>query len=233
MIPKIIYGKYIPEVWEWGLRYILEDGKMLNSERGKVLTVFNLVCYIENPLEKMIHKKSPYDKKFLDSYKDQLLYGVKLPEGQEFEYNYHDRIFNYDNKTNQIENCINRLKENKYTRRAVFNTGLPQIDNNRENIPCLVEGGFYFDGYNLNLDCKMRSWDFYGGAPANLYAFAYLLNYVAENVELVPGSLNVTGRVLHIYKYNINDSKRVVSYLGRDRYLNIGKKIIRPLWRSP
>jgi len=237
MIPKVLNANYIPEVWEQGLDYILKNGVLLSGERGKVLTVFNLVCYIKDPLNKMVHFKSPYDKTFLDQYKNQLIEGVVLPENQKFEYNYHDRIFNHDNNINQIDYCIKKLKEDKNTRRAVFNTGIPEIDTLKENIPCLVEGGFYFDGYNLNLDCKMRSWDFYGASPANLYAFAYLLKCVSDKVELIPGSLNVTGRIPHIYKYDINEAYKVVNNINKVslkmRLLNIGKSPIRPTWKLP
>jgi len=235
MAPKIIPVNYIPEAWESGLRYILKNGKMLDGERGKTLTVFNMTCYIKDPLYNMVHPKSIYNEIFLEEYANQLINGIKLPKNQEFDYNYHDRIFNYDNGVNQIEYCIEKLKENKYTRRAIFNTGIPFIDNTKENIPCLVEGGFYFDGDYLNFDCKMRSWDFYGASPANLYAFAYLLKYVATEVKLIPGSLNVTGRIPHIYKYDIKNAYKI-AYNKIPliiRLLNINNRAIRDVYKLP
>ena len=233
MISKIISEDSIPECWEQGLDYILKNGIMIDGERGKTKTVFNLTFEIKKPLQNMVHSKSVYSLEFLEAYKNQLLFGSK----QTFDYTYHERI--YENPIDQIATCVETLNKNKYSRRALFTTRLPKIDAKMENIPCLVSGIFFFNGFRLNLDCLFRSWDIFGGMPANLYALSFLLKDVADKTGLVPGRLIVKGVHPHVYKYDINSAYDILEYFKivplfkRIKSFSKKDKVLLPLWQLP
>ncbi len=78
----------IASAYKAALKKILYDGIDFDDERGdKMRTFFNLMVTIRKPLEnleelKKMNKKGlfPYNKEFLDSYANQLIYGTMKPE---------------------------------------------------------------------------------------------------------------------------------------------------------
>ena len=61
---------------------------------------------IKQPLKDMIHNKSPAQLQFCEAYTDQILNGTK----NDFDYTYHDRLFNYEGYLDWILRATNKIK---------------------------------------------------------------------------------------------------------------------------
>jgi thymidylate synthase len=69
-------------------------------------------------------------------------------------------------------------------------------------IPIYDEGGSLNKSKSkLDMHLYFRSWDLYGGMPANLYGFSRLQETVSEYIGIPVGKLYAYSSGLHLYKY--------------------------------
>jgi thymidylate synthase len=76
------------------------------------------------------------------------------------------------------------------------------VDNAKDEVPCMIVDDFKLRDGRLNLAIFFRSHDFAGAYPANLYGLARVLQFVANEVGAIPGSISTTSASAHIYDHD-------------------------------
>lgn len=114
----------------------------------------------------------------------------------------------YTNKGfNQLEYCINTIKNDLYSRRAIMTTFNPAQAKEGCLFPCHgVTIIFNVENENI-LSCLMvqRSADYIVGVPFNIASYALLLHMICEvindgDIKVIPGNLHVVLADVHIYE---------------------------------
>ena len=187
----------IAEAYEKLVPYVLENGFEQQSERGLTRFLPYTLIEITNPKIKRVPSKYPLGRKAIEDYIDCFLNGYS---NHDFVYTYHDRIVQCGcNDINQLEYAINKLKENKNTRRAYISVWNPCQDTKTNEIPCLVGIHFQIINGNLIMQTIMRSQDLLLAFPSNLLAFSRLGEKIANEVGLPFKRLIHYVMNLHIY----------------------------------
>jgi len=187
----------IAEAYEKLVPYILENGFEQQSERGLTRFLPYTLIEVTNPKIRRVPSKYPLGRKAIEDYIDCFLNGYS---NHDFVYTYHDRIVQYGcNDVNQLEYVIDKLKENKNTRRAYISVWNPCQDTRTNEIPCLVGIHFQVINDNLIIQTIMRSQDLLLAFPSNLLAFSRLGEKVANEVGLPFKRLIHYVMNLHIY----------------------------------
>jgi len=123
----------------------------------------------------------------------------------QWPYTYHQRLFAHPDLNgdviNQVELALDRVARTPYTRRAVMDTAVPNLDPYlKEDVPCLrelqlraLEGE---DGeLHLNMNAMWRSRDLYKAWADNVVAITFLQREFARRLE------EKTGRKINVGSY--------------------------------
>ena len=200
---RFIRGRTISDAWHRGLNLIWRDGQEIIDERGtKIRELLSLQVVVENPYVEMIPKEYSWNEERLEEYALQLL----SADNPGFEYTYGERLRGWsvgsDQRVDQIEQAIRRLKTSPSTRRATAVTWIPPVDEIKDEVPCMIVDDFKLRDGCLNLSVFFRSHDFAGAYPANLYGLARVLEQVAKEVGARPGSISTTSASAHVYEHD-------------------------------
>lgn len=129
----------VKSAYEYLVKNVMENGQeIITEDNEKCKELMNVMVEITNPSDKTISDKYPFGENSINKYVEQLLYGTE----NEFVYDYHTRLFDYRDvdgnyPTNQIKYIVKKLTEEKYSRRAIAITWLPQKDEYVKDVPCL------------------------------------------------------------------------------------------------
>ena len=151
---------------------------------------------------------NPVENGYIERYLPYLMSGEKLPTE---DYTYGSRLravpisdgyfltggFNY---YDQVDYFINVLKDTPNTNQAVLRICQPD-DFTLKDPPCLCHIDMRIKEGKLIFYPYFRSWDLWGGMPANLAAIAVLQKYMADEIGVEPGLICASSKGLHIYKY--------------------------------
>ena len=200
---RFIRGRTISDAWHRGLNLIWRNGQEIIDERGtKIREILSLQVVVENPYVEMIPKEYSWNEERLEEYALQLL----SADNPGFEYTYGERLRGWsvgsDQRVDQIEQAIRRLKTSPSTRRATAVTWIPPVDEIKDEVPCMIVDDFKLRDGCLNLSVFFRSHDFAGAYPANLYGLARVLEQVAKEVGSRPGSISTTSASAHVYEHD-------------------------------
>lgn len=143
-----------------------------------------------------IVKRVGSTKQMLSQY--QSIFNSKKQSGS--SYTYGSRLMDYDGNVNQIQYCIEKLKQAPFSRRAVAVTFNPQLDEENTNPPCLISVQFLTHGNLLNLFAVFRSQDIFKAGIPNAYGLLSLQKKVAEKTRLQCGVLSIYSVSAHIYE---------------------------------
>lgn len=120
-----------------------------------------------------------------------------------FGYSYNERIWQY----RQIEDIINRIKEDPGSRQLWLSLWNPAIDpfnmGGVTRVPCSLGYNFQVREGKLNIHYVMRSSDFATHFANDVYLAMKLLHWVAEQTGYEPGSFSHTIFSLHVYNKDI------------------------------
>jgi len=218
ILPNQLIAHQTPaQAWAYGLNLISAYGDAVITE-DHILTkeICNLHLTILEPCNPNCWPilGSGWDMAGLNKYAEQLM---SRENPTKFAYTYGQRLFAYPdsmeelsaqynfgvfaNFTNQIDQIINRLRQNPSTRRSVAPTWIPWFDHfNNSEVPCLQLLDFLIRNGKLNLTVFFRSQDFARAWPANVYGLSKLLSHVAFEVGCETGSLTTISASAHIYE---------------------------------
>lgn len=216
MRPVFIEAVTLDDAWhqavynlfEHGTRYTIDQGSYTGSERIE----FDFVAIrIKNPGEEPrlpripehLRIPPPVSEDYVVGYFNDYIMGGKKAEGE--DYTYGERLTNAQRRgggsLNQVEEAIRRYKNDGFgTNQIILQIGQP-TDLLLEDPPCLRhidtkirEGVLHFFPY-------FRSWDLWGGFPANLAALQLLKEYMASEIGVEDGEIVAASKGLHIYKH--------------------------------
>src|SRR6056300_147292 len=136
-------------------------------------------------------------------------FAVKGQLGKVYGY----QINKYNNSINQINYCVNEIKNN--TRRAIITLWNPS-DLKEQALPCCyTQLNFVRSNNKLNLVMHFRSSDLFLGLPYDIIFGALFLIEISKQCNLIPSQLGLNLADAHIYKNHI---EQVNLYLESDTY---------------
>lgn len=200
-MPLYIKARSPVDGWKRIVRKIMEDGMHRVDEReSETRWHSNVMIHIANPFADRVCDEYPFSEKVLrEKYATQLL----NPDRMDFDYTYGERLNAWGPEiVNQIDYVIEKLRDSPNTRRAVATTWDPRKDTVVDEVPCLNHFVFMVREKFLDVSVMIRSNDMYGAWPANVFALAELLHYVADRTNLTPGTVTTLSVNAHIYRHD-------------------------------
>lgn len=200
--------KTLSDSYEKIINHIIWNHVNVKTEDGEETWQSSpILVEITDPLSgDYIHKNSPYGKQFYQEYANAIVNGYK---NQQFEYDYHSRLFDYcsfdgvkeySTCTNQIQYIIDKLNESRTTRRAIAVTWDPLIDTEKKDVPCLQNVQCWTLNNELDASISFRSEDMLMGYPQNIYGLTMLLIYIADVVGVKLGKIYWYVTIPHLYQ---------------------------------
>ncbi len=202
-----IKANNIPDAWfqllynlqDYGRKYTIQKGSMEGETRlqYEFITVKVINPYME-PWEEMLPQipaalsiPDPVTSEYLHDYVTYLV----TPEKKEGEaYTYGERI------AEQINHWVKVLIKTPETNQAILQVAQPS-DMYLEDPPCLRHIGMNVVGKKLHFYPYFRSWDLWGGFPANMAGIAVLQKHMADLIGIEPGIMIAASNGLHVYGY--------------------------------
>jgi len=230
------WEKSVIECWRNGDNFPTQYDKDGDPNSKDVTMMIHILHPMKEP---RIHRAFPGGLDDLEKYRDEVVLGVHDhwvdPAAGKWEYTYHERLFDYDTNAfagksgpghiNQIEQCIEMLKECGHTRRAQAVTWQAWKDLGIHDPACLqrlwfrvqkqacpichgtgeiphglcgtCEGTGERDALNMNV--HFRSNDAYKAGFMNMYAFIELQAYIADKIGVPVGEYVHVADSYHIY----------------------------------
>jgi thymidylate synthase len=200
-----------PDAWFKALSAIWKEGDTFHVGFGSEETEtkkLNLTIEIAHPENRpLVSDKAPCDFKYVQGYALEYLWCGEMREDE--VYTYGSRL---KDPIDQVEIAINRYVEEQQDRQITLVIRCPQDiskynnDGTKSEPPCLsLIDTELIDG-QMHLTCYFRSWDAYGGLPANI-AGLQLFNeaFVSEindrsGLQLKTGKLIFHSKNCHIYQ---------------------------------
>jgi len=195
-------------LFEYGQKYKIDSGSYADSER---LEFDFVVIRIKTPWEEPRLPKipeqltipPPVSEKYIVDYFNDYIMGGKKAKGE--NYTYGERLMEAEKKNgecfSQIEEAIRRYKEEGFgTNQIILQIGQPS-DLLLEDPPCLRHIDTKIRNDTLHFFPYFRSWDLWGGLPANLAALQLLKEYMAAEIGVEDGEIIASSKGLHIYKH--------------------------------
>lgn len=274
-IPVItVEAETLAEAYENALIELYDRGTRFATQYDKLDDPLSIDCTMNitilNPMkDPMIHKAFPGGIAELREYvlelkgfKDHWVKNINDPEDTRWEYTYHGRLANYgvwnelvDGKTTetgpfkvrQLDNLIEKLAEQPYTRQAQAITWMPNLDLDVFDPPCLQSVWYRIleddDGiWWLNTNIRFRSNDAWGANFMNMFGFVlFSKEVIADAVAAKTGKTVKLGRMnwqadsYHIYGKDIQDAKerlfdRLDSSDFEDRVYELEDEMIREMY---
>ncbi|HSW44637.1 MAG TPA: thymidylate synthase [Phycisphaerae bacterium] len=223
-----IVERTLPMAWEKAVVSCWEQGDRIPTQYDKPGDPASrdviVMVHITEPLaEPRIHRAFPGGLADLEKYRAEVLYGVHdhwiKPEEGKWEYTYHDRMFNYrvpglSQPIDQIEQCIQMLRDCPHTRRAQAVTWKAWEDISVHDPACLQRMFFRVHDGRLNLNVHMRSNDAFKAAFMNMYAFIDLQAWVAARVGMPVGRYVHIADSFHIYGSYFHEFEGFLKLIG-------------------
>jgi len=189
----------INEIQYSGFKYEIQQGSFVGQTRMEFdfVTVTINKPYME-PYDLMLPEipthlniPNPVANGYVEQYMPYLMTDIKRPDE---EYTYGSRI------AYQIIHFISLLKKTPNTNQAILQVGKPS-DCMLDDPPCLRHIDMRIKDGELIFYPYFRSWDLWGGFPANLAAIAVLQKYMADEIGVKSGCICASSKGLHIYGY--------------------------------
>jgi thymidylate synthase len=197
----------IPDAWfqcvsrisEVGFRYEVQQGSYIGETRLEFdwITIFIRHPY-EEPYDRMLPEipvhlniPNPVEYGYIEQYVPYLMTNARK-KGE--DYTYGSRLHF------QIPYWIKILKDTPNTNQAILQVARPE-DCFLEDPPCLRSIGMRIKNHSLIFYPMFRSWDLWGGMPANLAGIAVVQKYMADEIGVESGPMCASSKGLHVYGY--------------------------------
>jgi thymidylate synthase len=190
-----------------GVNILTESG-----EQTKEIT--DVRIKITSPLEESerISPKCFMGIKGFKEYAKNLIYGYS--DSVVFEYDYHERLrkwgrdkislYNAPVSIDQIDYIINKLKDQKNSRRALAVTWMPCYDENKDDVPCLQLVQCLVRNGKLDMYIVFRSEDILSAYGQNVYGLTEMQKYIADAIGVPVG--DYYHYVISAHIYHIRDA---------------------------
>ena len=202
---EFIEARDLPDAWFQCVYRILDVGKKYTIDRGSYkgqdrLEFDYITAHIKYPgvrpllpdIPPGLGIPNPVADGYLEEYLPYLMTSKKQP-GEDYTYGmYLER---------QIDEVIKMYKRDGYnTNQACMAVSEP------DNIclidpPCLRQIDTRISSGKLHFVVYFRSWDLFGGFPANLGAIQLMKEYMASEIGVGDGEIIASSKGLHLYDY--------------------------------
>lgn len=127
--------------------------------------------------------------------------------------NYYGADKNYkDQGIDQLQNCINLIRNDPCSRRIVVNAWNAETIPQSVLAPCHCFFQFYVNNGKLDCSLTQRSCDFLLGSPFNITSYSLLIHMIARICNLEAGTFTYFMGDVHLYKNQID---KVAEQLSR------------------
>lgn len=222
----------LPAAWFELLFKILEEGRVHIIDKGSYVgqkrLEFDYVTIKINypgtiPLLPQIEAHygipNPVADDYLDDYLPYLMTDGKEP-GEDYTYGerlvagailYDRHLYGphdiYGGEVDQIQTIINTYKKHgPRNNQMILQVGQPG-DILLEDPPCLRHIDTRIQDGALHFFVYFRSWDLWGGFPANLAGIEMLKQYMATEIGVENGKIIAASKGLHLYDYSFDIAK--------------------------
>lgn len=198
----------LPYVWREGLKEIWYNGEIVPDDRG-FITMQNIgLSFIISPTTTP-PEGSTFSPEINESY---ILQGLNPLKG-DHDYTYGERTRGWmatpsSEPVDQFRVCLERLRKNLYTRRAVMSTINPSVDCRKNEFPCMMTYQFIYQDKALNGLTGMRSNDFFRAFPQNVTLYSKWLIDMAEALNVQVGYVHVVDGSAHLYEESFEEVAR-------------------------
>ncbi len=213
----------IPDAWfqciweiiDHGFTYEIQHGSYVGDKR---LEMDFVTVYISHPQVRPLEPDipahygipNPVEQGYIEQYLPYLMTDAREP-GEDYTYGQRivagqviDDTSDAKGKSirviNQIEHFIRLLRKTPNTNQAILQVGQPS-DCLLSDPPCLRHIDIRIRNGKLIFYPYFRSWDLWGGFPANLGGIVHLQEYMAGEIGVEPGPFICSSKGLHLYKY--------------------------------
>lgn len=189
----------ISKILDVGFKYEIQQGSYVGQTR---MEFDKIVVVIKKPYQEpydlmlpqiptALNIPNPVDFGYIEQYLPYLMTDHIEPGEQ---YTYGSRIYE------QIPYWIEVLKKTPNTNQAVLQVAQPD-DYKLMDPPCLRHIDMRIKDGKLIFYPYFRSWDLWGGFPANLAGIAVLQKSMADEIGVEPGLICASSKGLHLYGY--------------------------------
>ena len=211
--------KCLAEILEKGFIYKIDRGSFAGQRR---LEFDFVTIHVKNPAHQIIpimpegsSIPAPTTMDYIKQYLQYLLTSCKT---ETEDYTYGERLVDPKVKVqtqsddqkmvremplecNQIEEVIKIYKtQGAGTNQAIMEVGMPS-DIKLQDPPCLRLIDTRLRYGKLHFFLYFRSWDLWGGFPANLGGLELVKEYMAEEIGVENGEIIAASKGLHLYEY--------------------------------
>jgi thymidylate synthase len=199
----------IPDAWFSCISNVLDIGRKYEIQHGSYVGQTRLefdwiTIYIKKPYAEPydlmlpqiplhLNIPNPVENGYIEQYLPYLMTS-DIKSGE--QYTYGSRL----NDNGQVEYWIDQLKKTPNTNQAVLQIAHPN-DFNLTDPPCLRHIDMRVKDGILIFYPYFRSWDLWGGFPANLGGIAVLQKYMADEIGIKSGPIIASSKGLHLYGY--------------------------------
>jgi len=205
-----IEGKLVSETWLKVVDLILKFGAEKESQYGEkqrelidILTVING----EDPDDPITPSYLYFFKEDLINYYPQMM-TAEIFEG--VEYTYGSRLRNHNN-INQIEEIVEELKKENYSRRAIAFTWQVEKDCRNVKSPCLNLVQALVQDNVLYLTAYLRSNDMFRAWPQNAFGLLKIQKEIAKSLNLKIGKMVIISSSAHIYERDFLEAEKLIN----------------------
>ncbi len=205
------------DAWKLALSTIIKKGEDFKDDNNRTCReILNLTVTIENPeldIDSPMNELKKINKWIYPSKEElaNIVFNKELLPL--YEYNYGNRMFNFEEKLNQFDDyIIPLLRKNPTSRRAtiIVMNPLQDFSISSKNSPAIISLQFKIKNNKLLITAVVRSNDFFIGWPANLYQISLLQKYVADKLELGIGSITSISLSAHVFEEYFEDINQVL-----------------------
>ena len=204
----------ISKILDVGFKYEIQHGSYVGQTR---LEFDHITIYIKHPYKEPydlmlpqipahLNIPNPVANGYVEQYMPYLMTSHIEPGEQ---YTYGSRltkfVTGYDDADgpsygSQVEYWVSVLGSTPNTNQAVLQVAQPD-DCLLDDPPCLRHIDMRIKDDQLIFYPYFRSWDLWGGFPANLAGIAILQKYMADRIGVWSGPIIAASKGLHIYSY--------------------------------
>jgi thymidylate synthase len=221
--PISVDARDIPDAWfqcisailDHGFKYEVQHGSYVGQTR---LEFDHITVNIDNPygepydsmlpeIPTHLSLPDPVAKGYVEQYLPYLM-TEHIEEGEQYTYGSRMNQFMYSHGTpgygirhmTQYDHFVWVLANTPNTNQAVLQVAEPS-DCKLSDPPCLRHIDMRIKDNHLIFYPYFRSWDLWGGFPANLAGIAVLQKTMADEIGIESGPIVASSKGLHIYGY--------------------------------
>ncbi|MBN2142751.1 hypothetical protein JW711_05480 [Candidatus Woesearchaeota archaeon] len=209
----------IMEAWKATLKALLEAQEMEEQGGKKTREIMNLVITVRNaeeitrPIE--VHKSiKKWSYPELDEIEEVFFREESSPI---HNYTYGARMFNFENKMNQLKDyVIPLLRKDPKSRRAIITLFDPIQDSfiGKEATPGIISIHFRIIEGKLWISALIRSNEMFTGWPANMYQISLLQKRTCEELGAEPGPMTTISHSAHLREEHYEEAREVLKKIS-------------------